>query len=463
MKKHVFFIGIGGTGLSAIARLLKEKGYIVSGSDQVISDLARELMANGITVYEGHSPDHLVGVDLVIRSSAIQEDNPEVKEARRARIPVYKRSDILGDLMKDKIGIAIAGTHGKTTTTAMMSTVLTGLGLDPSYIIGSVSRNLGNNAHYGLGDHFVIEADEYDRMFLGLSPAYAVITNLEHDHPDCFPTYADYLLAFKGFTEKLQSFGKLFCCLDDPGVQKLIPLISGEHILTYGTSQRCDYQAINIQTNEIGGYDFSVSHNINNEPHLLGYFQLTAPGLHNVMNALAVIGICHQLELDLEKVAILLKKFSGTSRRFEIVGEVDQITIIDDYGHHPTEIKVTLQAARSRYPDNQIWAVWQPHTYSRTQSLFDEFRNAFSSADHVIVSQIYASREINDQFSAAQIVEAMSHPDARYIAALQDISDYLFTNLKSEDVVIVFSAGDATQISKDLVLRLAQKEQENEL
>lgn len=463
MKKNVFFIGIGGTGLSAIARLLKEKGYIVSGSDQVISDLARDLIANGITVYEGHSPDHIVGVDLVIRSSAVREDNPEVQEARRARIPVYKRSDILGDLMKDKIGIAIAGTHGKTTTTAMMATVLNGLGLDPSYIIGSVSKNLGNNAHYGFGDHFVIEADEYDRMFLGLTPTYAIITNLEHDHPDCFPTYSDYLLAFKGFTEKLQSYGKLFCCLDDPGVQRLIPLISGEHILTYGTSQNCDYQATDIQSNEIGGYNFVFSSHINDETHLLGEIELTSPGLHNVLNALAVLAVSHQLGLELDKVTTLLKKFSGTARRFEIVGEINQITIIDDYGHHPTEIKSTLQAARSRYPEKNIWAVWQPHTYSRTQTLFDEFRNAFSLSDHVIVSQIYASREVNDEFSAAQVVAAMSHPDAKYIAESQNICDYLFENVKPGDIVIVFSAGDATQISKDLTMRLTQKEQENDL
>ena len=463
MKKHVFFIGIGGTGLSAIARLLQEKGYIVSGSDQQISDLARELINDGIPVYQGHSADHLVGVNLVIRSSAIPDSNPEVQAAQAAHIPVYKRSDILGELMKDQIGIAVAGTHGKTTTTAMIATMFYKLGLDPSYIIGSVSKDLGNNAHYGSGNYFVIEADEYDRMFLGLSPTIAIITNLEHDHPDCYPTFSDYLQAFKAFTEKVTPDGKLFVYRDDTGIQKLIPLITHPAVLTYGISSDCDYQAREIAPNQMGGYHFSVYQNTAQSSTRLITVDLSVPGMHNVMNALVTLGISHSLGFDLQSAANSLTEFSGTSRRFDILGEVNQITIIDDYAHHPTEIQATLQAARSRYPGRKIWAIWQPHTFSRTKILFDEFKNSFTQADHVIVSQIYASREKDDVFTSSQVVDAMLHPDARYIASLKAITDYLVENLSSGDVMLVFSAGDATQVSKDVLSRLTQKEEHHEI
>jgi UDP-N-acetylmuramate--alanine ligase len=383
--------------------------------------------------------------------------------AHAARIPVYKRSDILAELMQDQKGIAVAGTHGKTTTTAMISTMLQKLGQDPSYIIGSVSKNLGNNAHYGSGNYFVIEADEYDRMFLGLSPTIGVITNLEHDHPDCYPTFADYLQAFIAFTEKVTPDGSVFVFRDDTGIRKLIPFITHPALLTYGTSSDCDYQAKEIAPNRVGGYRFTVYQNTAQSSTKLISVDLSVPGLHNVMNALVTLGISHSLGMDLHSAANSLTEFSGTSRRFDILGEVNLITIIDDYAHHPTEIQTTLQAARSRYPGRKIWAIWQPHTFSRTKILFDEFKNSFSLADHVIVSQIYASREKDDGFSSSQVVDAMQHPDARYIASLEDISDYLVVNLSSGDVMLVFSAGDATQISKDVLSRLTLKEKHHEL
>ena len=458
MSKHAFFIGIGGTGLSAIARLLKEKGYDVSGSDQQISDLARDLISSGINVYQGHSAEHISGVDLVIRSSAINDSNPEVQAAHAANIPVYKRSEIMSELMEDQKGIAVAGTHGKTTTTAMIATMLSKLNLDPSYIIGSVSKNLGNNAHFGSGEYFVIEADEYDRMFLGTSPTIGVITNLEHDHPDCYPTFSDYLQAFKAFTEKIVPDGTLFIYHEDPGNQKIIPLLNLSSLKTYGKSSSCDYQARNIETNTSGGYNFDVYYS--SKKIISAHLQV--PGLHNVMNALVTLAIAHQTGLDLTQAAKALSEFTGTARRFDILGQANKITVIDDYAHHPTEIKSTLQAARSRYPKSKIWAIWQPHTYSRTRILFDEFCNSFSQADHVIISQIYASREKEDGFSALQVVKAMDHPDARYIASLNDISDYLLENLKPGDVMLVFSAGDATQISKNVLSSLKLKEKPND-
>jgi UDP-N-acetylmuramate--alanine ligase len=463
MKQRVFFIGIGGTGMSAIARFLKEKGYAVSGSDQQISDLARDLISAGIPVYQGHAADHIAGVDLVIRSSAIPDSNPEVQAAHSAHIPVYKRSEILGELMKDQKGIAVAGTHGKTTTTAMIATMLQKMGLDPSYIIGSVSKNLGSNAHFGSGDYFVIEADEYDRMFLGLSPSIGVITNLEHDHPDCFPTFSDYLQAFKAFTEKIPSDGHVFLYREDAGNQKLLPLLTHPAIITYGKTPDCTYQAQDIQTNQIGGYRFNVYQNTQPAAEHLINLNLSVAGMHNVLNALAAIAVAHTLGLDLIAAAQALSEFSGTARRFDILGEVNQITIIDDYAHHPTEIRATLQAARSCYPNRSIWAVWQPHTYSRTKILFDEFTNSFDQADHVIVSQIYASREKDDGFSSEQVVAAMKHPDTHYIPSLDEISDYLVENLTSGAVMLVFSAGDATKISKNVLTRLTQKEMHNEI
>ncbi len=463
MKKHVFFIGIGGTGLSAIARLLKEKGYTVSGSDQQISDFTQGLISDGISVYHGHAADHLAGVDMVVRSSAIPDSNPEVQAARAAQIPVYKRSDILDELMADQIGIAIAGTHGKTTTTAMIASMLQKLKLDPSYIIGSVSKDLGNNAHFGSGNYFVIEADEYDRMFLGLSPTIGVITNLEHDHPDCYPTFSDYLQAFKAFAEKISSDGHVFVYLEDAGNQKLMSILAHPSVTTYGMSADCDYHAKDIQINQMGGYQFTVYQYAEQETKQLVIVDLSVPGLHNVLNALAAIGVAHILGLDLADAAQALSEFSGTARRFDILGEVNQITIIDDYAHHPTEIQATLQAARTRYPNRKIWAIWQPHTYSRTKILFDEFINSFEQADHVIVSQIYASREQDGGFSSAQVVAAMHHPDTRYIPALDQISDYLVENLASGDVMLVFSAGDAIKISKNVLYRLTQKEQHHEI
>lgn len=458
MRKNVFFIGIGGTGLSAIARLLKEKGYLVSGSDQEISNLARDLISDGITVFQGHDAEHIQGVDLVIRSSAIPDTNPEVQAAIRAGIPVYKRSDILGELMQDQKGIAIAGTHGKTTTTAMIATMIDELVLDPSYIIGSVSKNLGNNAHFGQGKYFVIEADEYDRMFLGLNPKIGVITNLEHDHPDCYPTLADYQQAFLDFTKRISNDGYLFICGDDPGILKIKSSITSSKVFTYGLSDQCDYQAVDLKINEYGAYRFKVEYKNGPASIQITEISLKVSGKHNVLNALAAIAIAHQLHFDLKESSRALANFSGTARRFEVVGEIDGITIVDDYAHHPTEITATLQAARMRYPDRKIWAVWQPHTYSRTKALFNEFINCFTEADHVIISQVYASREKYDGFSAESVVEAMVHQDVRYISSLDEITKFLVKNLTSGDVLFVFSAGDAVQVTKNVYSSLSQKE-----
>ena len=460
----VHFIGIGGSGLSAIARLLLERGDTVTGSDRTLSSFAIELQKAGATVYVGHHPRNVTGADYVVRSSAIHDDNPEVNAARLAKIPVYKRADFLGQLMADKTGIAVAGTHGKTTTTAMIAWVLTELQRDPSFIIGSTMINLGVNAHAGEGNTFVIEADEYDRMFLGLKPRIEVVTNLEHDHPDCYPTYEDMHAAFESFVDLLPADGTLIVCADDSGAASLISQArkAGKAVIGYAIQGEMTImspswiQARTLEMNSLGGYRFQVLSNLSGENTSMKV-DLQVPGEHNVRNALAVLAVVEILGLPAQKAAEALAKFSGTGRRFEIRGEANGVTVIDDYAHHPTEIMATLAAARARYPDRRIWAVWQPHTYSRTQTLFAEFSRAFKDADEVIVSEVYASREPLQEFTSAEVVSAMPHASARYIRTLKEISHYLIKQLQPGDVLLVLSAGDANQICTDVLTGLQER------
>jgi UDP-N-acetylmuramate--alanine ligase len=460
----VHFIGIGGSGLSAIARLLLERGDTVTGSDRVLSPFAVDLQKAGVTVYVGHHPRYITGADLVIRSSAIPDDNPEVNAALAANIPVYKRADFLGKLMADKTGIAVAGTHGKTTTTAMIAWILTELKRKPSFIIGSVMKNLGVNARAGKGKPFVIEADEYDRMFLGLKPRIEVVTNLEHDHPDCYPTFEDMLEAFKSFVDLLPADGTLIVCADDSGATSLITHArkAGRAVVGYALQGDMTInspnwiQARGLKPNALGGFSFDVASNLSGGLSSVSA-DLQIPGEHNVRNALAALAVVELLGLSTQKAARALAKFSGTGRRFEIRGEAKGVTVIDDYAHHPTEIMATLAAARTRYPGRRIWAVWQPHTYSRTQTLFAEFSRAFKDADEVIVSEVYAAREAKRDFTSAEIVSAMPHAAVRYIATLQEISQYLIEQLQTGDVLLVLSAGDADQVSADVLAGLQKR------
>jgi UDP-N-acetylmuramate--alanine ligase len=455
---HVHFIGIGGSGLSAIARLLLESGYSVSGSDRALSPFADEIRKAGAKVYVGHHPRNIGGADWVVKSSAVADDNPEVQAANRTGIPVYKRADFLGQLMADKTGIAIAGTHGKTTTTAMTAWVLHELGREPSFIVGSVMNNLGVNARAGKGKLFVIEADEYDNMFLGLKPQIAVVTSVEHDHPDFFPTPESMYAAFEKFVDLLPNDGTLIACVEDVGAAALIAHARklGKNVVSYSVQGEMTInspnwvQASRLKPNYRGGFDFIASSNLGDKGESIAV-SLQVPGEHNVRNALAVLAIVEQLGLSYEKAVKALSEFTGTARRFQLRGEVNGISIIDDYAHHPTEIKATLAGARARYPERRIWAVWQPHTYSRTQTLFLEFARAFKDANEVIVTEVYAAREPQRDFTSAEIVSAMPHLSARYIKTLPEVTKYLFENLQSGDVVVVLSAGDADQICTDLL------------
>jgi UDP-N-acetylmuramate--alanine ligase len=458
---HVHFIGIGGSGLSAIARLLKESGYEVTGSDQSLSPFAVELQSIGVQVYIGHHPRNIAGAEMVIRSSAIKDENPEVKAALLAGIPVYKRSDFLGRLMENKIGIGIAGTHGKTTTTAMIAWMLYALKRDPSFIAGGTLNNLKVNAHAGSGDAFVIEADEYDRMFLGLKPRIEVVTNLEHDHPDCFPTFEDMYSAFEGFVDLLPPDGTLIACAEDDGAATLIAHARRKKLSVVSYSLQGEMtinspqwvQARTVKPNENGGFDFSVMTNMGSMTNAFKV-SLQVPGEHNVRNALAALSVAAVMGLPMQKAADALGQFTGTGRRFEVRGEPKGVLLVDDYAHHPTEIRATLAGARARYPERRIWAVWQPHTYSRTQTLLYEFSRAFSDADEVLVTEIYASREAKQEFSSAEVVASMPHTSARYSGSIGDTKKYLLEHLRFNDVVIVLSAGDADQITAALLKEL---------
>jgi UDP-N-acetylmuramate--alanine ligase len=448
--KIIHLIGIGGSGLSAIARLLNEEGYMVSGSDLVASPITDELRTLGIRVSIGHSADHVQGADLVLRSSAIPDNNQEIQAALSAGIPVLKRAEFLDQLTGDKTLAAVGGTHGKTTTTAMIAWILTSAGKDPSYIIGGISKNLHNNAHAGKGSHFVIEADEYDNMFLGLHPDLAVITNIEHDHPDFFPTQADYLTAFDSFVQQIKPGGTLIVCADNPRAASLLAHHPHEiQVLSYGLEDDADYRAVHLSAVN-GCYRFDIMHREGNDCEKLVSVQLDVPGVHNVRNAAAAVCAVHQLGISVLQSASALTEYSGTERRFDILGEFKGITLIDDYAHHPTEIRTTLSTARSRFPGQRLWVVWQPHTFSRIKTFIERYSDAFDDADRLIIMEVYAARETDTEFSAEQLLKIIHNPNTQFLAANEDVTQYLSHTLSSGDVVLVLSAGDALEVNQSL-------------
>ncbi len=448
---RVHLIGIGGIGLSAIAKVLLEEGRRVSGSDLKLSPITAALAAQGAAIHQGHRAENVGDADLVVISSAIPADNPEMATARARGIPIVKRDWILGRMMEGRFGIAVAGSHGKTTITAMIALLLTEADLDPTFIVGGILENLGTNARAGRGEHFVIEADEYDRTFLGLRPRMAVVTNIEMDHPDCYPELDDLEESFREFVRLVPADGCVIGCGDEErviGILEELRGTQGSEVVTYGLGKGRDWRAVGVRPNELGGHDFVALH----DGHAVGEFALRIPGLHNVQNSLAVLAVAHSLGLDLTGAGETLRNYRGVQRRFEVKGEANEIIVIDDYAHHPTQIQATLRTARERYAGRTIWAVFQPHTYSRTKALLGEFAESFADADHVVVTDIYAAREFDDLgVSAADIVTRMKHPDALYVPDLNEAAEHLFDHLEPGDVLITLGAGDGYKVGEQVL------------
>ncbi len=460
---HIHLVGIGGSGLSAIAGLLLEQGFRVSGSDQRLSEVTDDLATRGATIFRGHNGGHVRGAKIVLISSAVPADNPEVIAAHAAGIPVVKRSDFLGPLMDGLHGIGIAGTHGKTTTTSMIATILLRAGMDPSFIVGgriAVGPAEGMTsttiaARSGQGP-FVIEADEYDHMFLGLRLEIAVVTNVEWDHVDCYPTPGAFAAAFRQFVSQLPASGLLVVCADDPGalaVRDAAP--RGATIRTYGLSTEADWQARDLRPNARGGTDAAVW--ADDEP--VATLSLGVPGRHNVRNALAALAVAHWHGIKPKWAATMLHDFEGAGRRFEVIGEAGGVIVIDDYAHHPTEVAATLSAARLRYPTRRVWAVFQPHTYSRTKALLADYAHSFDDVEQVIFLDIYPAREkIDLGMHSRQLLDTVHHPGALYIGAIEDAAAYLLANVAPDDIVITLSAGDGNRVGQLLLTGLQARE-----
>lgn len=463
--QHIHVVGAGGFGMSAITRVLLQMGYRVSGSDLHANDFMRELSALGATMHTGHAADHIAGADIVLATSAAMDANPEIAAAKAAGVPVLRRQDILGALMAHKTGIAIAGTHGKTTTTALMTHVLIEAGRDPTYIVGGVLANTGTNAAVGQGAYFVIEADEYDRMFLGLRPQIAVITNIEHDHADCYPALRDVLDVFGAFAALVPPDQPLVVCADDDHAFKLARARAahGGRVVFYGLGEhvlRADpaggWLARDLEPDAAGGMAFTVQHGAAE----WGRVRLPLSGAHNVQNALAVIAVAHHEGVPFAQIAAALACFRGTGRRAEVMGTAGGVTVISDYAHHPTEIRVTLRALRERPGVRELWAVWQPHTYGRLRLLADEFAAAFGAADHVLVTDVYSVREqVTPGLDAASIAQriARAEPrDVRYTGALDATARALAARVQPGDIVVLLSAGDAPQVGTLLLNALRE-------
>ncbi|MCA9997701.1 MAG: UDP-N-acetylmuramate--L-alanine ligase [Anaerolineales bacterium] len=456
---HLHIVGIGGAGMSAIARVLLGQGFVVSGSDMAGGEKTAVLQQQGATVHIGHEASHIAGAGAVVISSAIGESNPEVAAARAAGVPVLKRADFLGHLMADRVGIAVAGSHGKTTTTGMIAQILLEADLDPTVIVGGDLPLLGGNGRSGDGAYFVVEADEYDRMFLGLRPEIGVITNIEHDHPDIYPTATDYWQAFADFAGLLPENGRLIVCGDDSGVAHLLRGLDlpNVEITSYGIQEseqnpsRYQFQALDCRPNALGGTDFLVEQ----DGQVLGMVRLQLPGLHNVRNALAAIIVGTDLEIEFDLICQALLAFGGVGRRFQLVGEANGVTIIDDYAHHSTEIRATLAAARQRYAGRRLWAVWQPHTFSRTKLLLKAFRRSFADADQVVALDIYRSREQETLgMDTAKVVAKMRHPSVVHIGEKETAVSYLLQHTKPGDVVLTLGAGDGNLVGVWLLEKL---------
>ncbi|HTY60701.1 MAG TPA: UDP-N-acetylmuramate--L-alanine ligase [Acidobacteriota bacterium] len=446
--QKLHFVGIGGIGMSGIAELLLNLGYQVSGSDMKKSAVTDRLEKLGGKIFAGHSAAHIEGANVVVISSAVRPDNVEVLEAKRLQIPVIPRAEMLAELMRLKYAIAIAGSHGKTTTTSMIATVLVTGGFDPTAVIGGRLNAFGSNAKLGKGDFLVAEADESDGSFLKLTPAIAVITNIDREHLDHYTDLEEIKSAFVAFANKVPFYGAAVLCLDDPNVQAILPQIK-RRIVTYGTSNQADLIASHVEFQ-----DFGTSCQVRYKGNLLGTLHLRIPGRHGILNALAAVATGLELEIPFKRIASALTSFQNADRRFQIKGEKGNVLVVDDYGHHPTEITATLSAARHAC-DRRIVTIFQPHRYSRTRALEDEFVRAFNNTDILIVLPIYAAgEEPLPGITAERLVEQIKkfgHRDVRYASDFADAIQILRETTRSGDLVLTLGAGDVWKVGEEFL------------
>jgi len=452
--RTIHFVGIGGIGMSGIAEVLLNLGYRVSGSDLRESEITRRLCDLGGVVAYGHAAENLGDADVVVTSTAVKADNPEVVEAHRRLIPVIPRAEMLAELMRMKYGIAVAGTHGKTTTTSMVSTVLSKSGIDPTVVIGGRLDSIGSNAKLGQGKFLVAEADESDGSFLKLSPTIAVVTNVDADHLDYYKDLDEIKQTFVDFINKIPFYGVAVLCLDDANVQALIPRI-GKRFVSYGMSTQADYNAQDVCYRE-ERTTFTVCH----AGERLGQLSIRMPGQHNVLNALAAVAVARELEIPFNQIAEAFRDFCGVQRRFQPKYQGQDIMVVDDYGHHPAEIKVTLAAARTGW-NRRIVAVFQPHRYSRTEALFDEFVTAFYQADHLVVMDIYPAGEAPIPGVEARLlaegVAGHGHRDVHYCPDADAVLAHLQKVVSPGDLVLTLGAGNVWQVGETLAAWLKQR------
>ncbi len=449
----IHFVGIGGIGMSGIAELLHNQGYEVSGSDLKETETTRRLAKMGCTIYYGHHADHVKDAHVVVMSSAVHVDNPEIVAARNLQIPVIPRAEMLAELMRMKQGVAVAGSHGKTTTTSLIATVLNQAGLDPTIVIGGKLNSIDSNAKLGEGEYIVAEADESDGSFLKLNPILAIITNIDPEHMEHFKTMDNLREAFITFANKVPFYGAAIVCLDHPEIQRILPKIQ-KRIVTYGVSTQADLQATNIRQEE-----FETIFDLMIQQVPSGEIRVRMPGEHNALNALAAIATAHELGIDLETTKTALQAFEGIQRRFQLRHKINDILIIDDYGHHPREIEATLRAAKAGWP-RRVIAIFQPHRYTRVRDLADEFHRCFYQADKLIVTDIYPAGESPiEGVHAKNLYEGIlrhGHRDVTYIPDKADIAPSLVSLVQPGDMVITLGAGDVWKVGDELALRLKE-------
>lgn len=449
-SKHIHFVGIGGIGMSGIAELLLNLGYVVSGSDLHSSPITARLSQLGGNICQGHGAENVEGADVVVTSSAISDENPEVLAARKSHIPVIQRAEMLAELMRlKKFGVAIAGSHGKTSTTSMVSWVMSQAGLDPTIVVGGKVDCLGGNAKLGEGEFLVAEADESDGSFLKLAPVLEVVTNIDLEHLDYYRDLDHIKQTFLEFIDKIPFYGAAILCLDDANVADLLPEI-GKRIITYGMTPQADLHAENVRFAE-GRVLFDVYR----EKENLGTIDLAPPGRHNVYNALAALCVGFELDIDFQTMADALRTFNGVQRRMQNKGEVNGITVVDDYGHHPTEIRATLAAIKEAWPQKRLVVLFQPHRYSRTQALFKEFLTAFHHADCLVMTDIYAASEapIEGVSSETLLAEIERHGQrhTHYIPTVDTLAEEVVAMVDKGDLVLTLGAGNIVRVGEELV------------